>query len=85
MFVKLDGWTKVGDKVTPTGKWTVYRFRGGEFDDVSVVESFPPDEPEKAAKLYEKTVKDVRRGAAWLIAPDGRVDAMLFIRPGEVR
>lgn len=80
MGVKLDGWTKVGDKTNPTGKWTVYRFRGGEFDDVSVVDSFPPEEPEKASKLYEKTVKDVKRGAAWLVAPDGRIDAMLFIR-----
>jgi hypothetical protein len=81
--VKLDGWTKVGDRVNPTGKWTVYRFRGGEFDDVSVVESFSPDverAEEKAVKLYEKTVKDVKRGAAWLVAPDGKIAAMLFIR-----
>jgi hypothetical protein len=85
MFVKLDGWTKIGDKVSPTGKWTVYRFRGGEFDDVTAMESFPPDDPDKAAKLYKATITGMKRGAVWLIAPDGRVDAMLFIRPGEAR
>lgn len=82
MTVKLDGWTKVGDRVAPTGKWTVYRFKGGEFDDVNAIDSFPPGEPERASKLYQSTTKDMKRGAAWLVAPDGRVAAMLFIRPG---
>lgn len=80
MFVKLDGWTKVGDKVAPTGKWTVYRFKGKEFDDVTVLESFPPDDAEKATRLYQATTDGMKRGACWLVAPDGTVAAMMFIR-----
>lgn len=81
MFVKLDGWTKVGDRVSPTGKWTVYRFKGKEFDDVTVLEDFPPDEEPRAAALFGKTKGDMKRGAAWLVAPDGTVKDLLFIRP----
>ena len=83
--MKLDGWTKVGDNVSPTGKWTVYRFKGKEFDDVLVLEAFPPEDAEKATKLYTATIDGMKRGACWLVAPDGKVVSMTFLRPGETR
>lgn len=83
--MKLDGWTKVGDKVTPTGKWTVYRFKGKEFDEVMVLQDFPPEDlaaEVSATAAYAKVVKDgVKRGAVWLVAPDGTVKDLVFVRP----
>lgn len=82
-FVKLDGWTRVGEKTSPTGRWTVYRFRGREFDEVTVLDAFAPsDEGErKATALFEKTKEGMKRGAAWLVAPDGTVKSLVFLRP----
>lgn len=81
MLVNLNGWTRIGDRVSATGKWTVYRFKGKEFDDVLLLEDFPSEEEPKAAVLFEKTRKDMKRGAVWLVAPDGTVKDLLFIRP----
>ena len=85
MNVNLNGWTKLGDNVSATGKWVVYRFKGKEFDTVDVLESFSAEETEKASKLYQSEVSKMKRGAAWLVTPEGKVSAMLFIRPGEIR
>lgn len=79
--MNLDGWTKVGDKVTPTGKWIVYIFKGKEFDDVTVLESFLPDDESGAILLFKATVDKMKRGAIWLISPDGTVASLRFIRP----
>lgn len=82
MTKKLDGWTKVGDSVNPNGKWTVYRFKGKEFDTVDILYLFPPEDGKKILHLYELEVKKMKRGAIWLVAPDGKIVAMIFLRVG---
>ncbi len=79
MSVKLDGWTKIGDKTAPTGKWTVYKFRGKEFDEVEVLDKFD-DEP-AATDAFFRARDALKRGAAWLVAPDGTVKDLKFVRP----
>jgi hypothetical protein len=84
-YVKLDGWTKVGDTVAPNGKWTLYRHKGKEFDDVTVFDSFDAAEAEKATGAYQKESEKVKRGGLWLVAPDGKIAAQIFIRPTDYR
>ena len=81
VHVKLDGWTKVGDHVPPTGKWTLYRYKGREFDDVDVFASFEAADSAKATSAYQKESEKVKRGGLWLVAPDGKIAAQVFIRP----
>jgi hypothetical protein len=77
----LDGWTKVGDQIGATGRWTLYRHRGLKFAALEVLERWPPEEPERALKLYTKKSADIRRGGLWLVSPEGRVCSVTFIRP----
>ena len=77
----LDGWTKVGDHVDATGLWAIYRHKGVNFASVELIEQYPADDSEKAAKAYDKKAEGVRRGGLWLVAPNGRVTGATFIRP----
>lgn len=79
-YVKLDGWSKVGDSYSPNGKWTLYRHKGREFDDLDVCGSFTPGETEEAATAYRKESEKVKKGGLWLVAPDGKISAMTFVR-----
>ncbi len=74
----LSGWTKVGDRVDPTGSWTVYRHKGRDFDDVEVVDSVP--DQSLAVKRYSSAADGARRGGVWLVSPDGLVVDVKFVR-----
>lgn len=84
-YVKLDGWSKVGDSYSSNGKWTLYRHKGREFDDLNVCGSFEPDEAEKATSVYQKESEKVKKGGLWLVAPDGKIAAQIFVRPTDYR
>ena len=77
----LDGWTKIGDQIEGTGKWTLYRHRGLSLSSVDVIDEIPADKAARAARLYGKKAGDVRRGGLWLVSPEGRVCGATFIRP----
>ncbi len=77
----LDGWTKVGDRVDATGRWVLYRHKAVRFSVIEPIESFAPEEADRATRLYAKKAEDVRRGGLWLVDPEGRVHGVTFIRP----
>ena len=77
----LNGWTKVGDRINATGQWTIYRHKGVQFADVEQLAQYPAEQPERATKDYTKRADTIRRGGLWLVAPDGRVCGVTFIRP----
>lgn len=80
MSVNLSGWTKVGDRIDPNGRWTVYKYGGREFDSVELLESFPDADAEKASDLYKKQSEKIKRGGVWLVTPAGIVTSLHFIR-----
>jgi hypothetical protein len=84
-LVKLDGWSKVGDRYSANGRWTLYRHKGREFDDLSVFASFEAEEADRASTAYQKESEKVKRGGLWLVAPDGLITAQVFVRPTDYR
>ena len=77
----LDGWTRVGDQIAATGRWTLYRHRGRATSSLEILQELPPEKSERASKLYAKKSQDIGRGGLWLVSPEGRVCAVTFIRP----
>ena len=73
MLPELNAWTKIGDTVDATGKWTLYRHMGRPFSTVKKVLEWEGDAVMIANRAYASRVKLFTRGGLWLVSPDGKV------------
>jgi hypothetical protein len=76
---KLDAWTKIGDTVDATGRWTLYKHGGRLISEVERVNDWPDEDTTLARKAFASRVKLVHRGGLWLVAPDGKVALSMWV------
>ncbi len=75
----LSGWTKIGDKVEATGKWSILKVspHRGLREPIPTVTPF--DDPERAAKTYRERSEALRKGGIFLVNPEGIVAACMWV------
>lgn len=77
--MELNAWTKVGDVFEATGRWTIYTFKARILSVVEPVADWPSDETAVASRAYAARAQKLHRGGLWLVAPDGKVVATLWV------
>jgi hypothetical protein len=77
--VNLNAWTKIGDTFTATGRWTIYTHKARILSEVEQVADWPPEEAAVAARAYAARAEKLHRGGLWLVSPDGKVAATLWV------
>jgi hypothetical protein len=70
---QLNAWTKIGDNVDATGRWTLYRHTGRQLSEVEKVLDWEGDSVLVASGAYTSRVKLLTRGGLWLVSPEGKV------------
>ena len=77
---QLNAWTKVGDQIeTVTGRWVIYQHKARMLSEVEKVADWGPEEIAVASRAYAARANKISRGGLWLVAPDGKVTACLWI------
>jgi hypothetical protein len=79
MVNQLTAWTKIGDKLTANGRWVLYQHKARMLSEIEKVGDWSPDEAAVAARAYAARAEKVQRGGLWLVSPDGKVAACIWV------
>ena len=82
---QLSAWTKIGDTVDATGRWTIYRHTGRPISEVEKVLDWEGDAVQVAMRAYTSRVKLLTRGGLWLVSPEGKVALATWRVPQRLR
>jgi hypothetical protein len=77
--VNLSAWSKVGDILPATGRWKLYQHKARILSDVEEIGDWDADQPAVAVRAYQTRAEKTHRGGLWLVAPDGKITAALWI------
>lgn len=77
--MNLNAWTKIGDILPVTGRWRLYQHKARILSDVEEIGSWTPEEVDVATRAYQARAEKVHRGGLWLVAPDGKVAARMWV------
>jgi hypothetical protein len=82
--VALNAWTKIGDAYRDTGKWVLYQHKARLLSEIEELGTWQPEETDVARRAYQARADKVHRGGLWLVAPDGKVAACMWV-PAPIR
>lgn len=79
--VNLNAWTKIGDTTNATGNWVLYQHRARILSEIEKIAEWDAQEAATATRAYQTRAEKVHRGGLWLVAPDGKVAACVWVPP----
>ena len=62
-----------------TGRWVLYQHKARILSDVEKIADWGPEDIEVASRAYASRAEKVHRGGLWLVAPDGKVAACIWV------